>query len=253
MNVLQKSLDPFQSRETTASRDFFPHLRAKRIVYRNFPGSESGLLSMSGHATNYLTQAGEQPYRLLPPPRPPIRVLLAGIVTPQGIEPVSSQRGMGRANYRPSAPLGGPYPILPTTLLYRRSPSIFPQVSEFTHSLTYVGQTLQNYSGRVVLNGDLSSARDVSGSHTRFPIPQPPGSHQCPPNHPFRFHHLLAQPDGYVSRIDSQHLLEAPYMHMHRDVGGSVAVLAPAHPFAPVCRSFLLHGYISPSGVGGPL
>jgi hypothetical protein len=34
---------------------------------------------------------------------------------------------------------------------------------------------------------------------------------------------------------------------MHPDVGVAEAVPAQAHPFAPVCRTFLLHAYIQPN------
>ena len=135
------------------SHDFCPHLGAKRIVFRNVPGSEGYILRRLGHSTNYPTQADKRPYPLHPALSSPTSVL--EIKTPRVLKPVSSQHLMGCVNHRSSA-----------------LPPVFPSDPSY------------KCPGCVILNNEQSSSRDVPRSHNPFPIPQPPGNHQCPPGHP---------------------------------------------------------------------
>ena len=146
MQIFRRIGDTPQSCETTASHDFGPHLGAKRIVFRNVPGSEGHLQKNMGHSTNYPTQAGERPYPLHPALSPPTSALeivtprvlepyhlhpalspptsVLEFVTPRVLEPFSSQHRIGRVNHRSSA---SP-PIFPPDPPYCTSPFNNPGV-----------------------------------------------------------------------------------------------------------------------------
>ena len=92
---------------------------------------------------------------------------------------------------------------------------------------------MRNCSGCVILNRKRSSSRHVPRPRplTGFPMPQPPGNHQCPPGPPSRFPPMLIpRLEAIPPQPGTGHLnydvRSPPYTHSQR----RTRLRAPAQP-----------------------